>query len=47
VNDEVASKVVSASLKNMSTSWSPSLYRWVEERRKPSDLYSCEFKDLL
>lgn len=40
VNDEAASKVVSTSLKNMSTSWSPGVYRWVEERRKPWDLCS-------
>ncbi|KAL9981801.1 hypothetical protein ACROYT_G010554 [Oculina patagonica] len=40
VNDEVVSKVVSASLKNMSTGWSPGLYRWVEERKKPWDLCS-------
>lgn len=47
VNDEAASKVVSTSLKNMSTSWSPGVYRWVEERRKPWDLCSCEFKESL
>ena len=47
MSDEVASKVVSTSLENMSTSWSPGLYRWVEERRKPWDLCSCEFKESL
>ena len=43
VDDEAASKVVSASLKNMSTGWSPGLYRWVEERKKPSDLCSSKY----
>lgn len=47
MNDEAASKVVSTSLKNMSTSWSPGVYRWVGERRKTWDLCSCEFKESL
>ncbi|XP_068736413.1 nitric oxide synthase 1-like isoform X2 [Montipora capricornis] len=40
VNDEAASKVVSESLKKMVTGWSPGLYRWVNERRSPNDLFS-------
>lgn len=40
LNGEEATKVVSASLKNMSIGWSPGRYRWVEERKKPSSLCS-------
>ena len=42
MNDEAASKVVSESLKKMVTGWSPGLYRWVNERRSPNDLFSSK-----
>ena len=43
MNDEAANKVISESLKNMVTGWSPGLYRCVEDRSKPTDLCSSKF----
>lgn len=43
VNTEAASKVVSDSLKEMVSGWSPGLYRWVSDNTIPMDLCSSKF----
>ena len=43
VNTEAASKVVSDSLKEMVSGWSPGLYRWVSDNTIPMDLCTSKF----
>ena len=43
VNNEAASKVVSDSLKEMVSGWSPGLYRWVSDNTIPMDLCASKF----
>ena len=47
MNDEAASKVASESLKKMVTGWSPGLYRWVNDRRLPKDLFSSKSVEMM
>ena len=42
-NAEAASKMVSDSLKEIVSSWSPGLYRWVSDNTIPLDLCSSKF----